>query len=53
MELINKVASAAGEKHTITDDWSGNDYDSLQCADIDLAQRQGFAAQPQLQARAE
>lgn len=29
-ELINKVASeAAGEKHTITDDWSGNDYDSL------------------------
>mgnify|MGYP000334791630 CR=1 FL=1 len=29
-ELINKVASeASGEKHTITDDWSGNDYDSL------------------------
>ena len=29
-ELINKVASeAAGEKHTITDDWSGSDYDSL------------------------
>jgi hypothetical protein len=28
--LINKVASeAAGEKHTITEDWSGNDYDSL------------------------
>ena len=29
-ELINKVASeASGEKHTITDDWSGSDYDSL------------------------
>ena len=29
-ELINKVASeASGEKHTLTDDWSGNDYDSL------------------------
>ncbi|EFQ64299.1 MULTISPECIES: hypothetical protein [Pseudomonas] len=29
-ELINKVASeASGEKHTITEDWSGNDYDTL------------------------
>lgn len=29
-ELINKVASeAAGEKHTITEDWSGSDYDTL------------------------
>jgi len=29
-ELINKVASeASGEKHTITDDWSGSDYDTL------------------------
>ncbi|WP_248751675.1 histidine phosphatase family protein [Pseudomonas sp. MWU15-20650] len=29
-ELINKVASeATGEKHTITSDWSGNDYDTL------------------------
>lgn len=29
-ELINKVASeAVGEKHTITQDWSGNDYDTL------------------------
>ena len=29
-ELINRVASeASGEKHTITDDWSGSDYDSL------------------------
>ena len=29
-ELINKVASeASGEKHTITDDWSGGDYDTL------------------------
>ena len=29
-ELINKVASEAiGEKHVITDDWSGSDYDSL------------------------
>jgi hypothetical protein len=28
--LINKVASeASGEKHTITDDWSGSDYDTL------------------------
>ena len=29
-ELINKVASeASGEKHTITQDWSGSDYDTL------------------------
>jgi len=29
-ELINTGASAAsGEKHTITDDWSGSDYDTL------------------------
>ena len=29
-ELINKVASeASGEKHTITEDWSGSDYDTL------------------------
>lgn len=29
-ELINQVASeASGEKHTITDDWSGSDYDTL------------------------
>ena len=29
-ELINRVASeASGEKHTITDDWSGGDYDTL------------------------
>ena len=29
-ELINKVASeASGEKHTITADWSGSDYDTL------------------------
>ncbi|MFC6337991.1 histidine phosphatase family protein [Pseudomonas sp. CCM 7891] len=29
-ELINKVASeATGEKQTITDDWSGNDFDTL------------------------
>lgn len=29
-ELINKVASeASGEKHTITEDWSGDDYDTL------------------------
>ncbi|MGY2399382.1 histidine phosphatase family protein [Pseudomonas sp. SDO5271_S396] len=29
-ELINKVASeASGRKHTITDDWSGSDYDTL------------------------
>src|SRR5471030_1709060 len=29
-ELINKVASeASGEKHTITDDWSGSDFDTL------------------------
>ncbi len=29
-ELINKVASeASGEKHVITDDWSGSDYDTL------------------------
>ncbi|MBT2370585.1 histidine phosphatase family protein [Pseudomonas fluorescens] len=29
-ELINKVASeAVGEKHTITEDWSGSDFDTL------------------------
>lgn len=29
-ELINKVASeAVGEPHTITQDWSGNDFDTL------------------------
>lgn len=29
-ELINKVASeAVGEKYTITEDWSGGDFDTL------------------------
>jgi hypothetical protein len=29
-DLINKVASeAVGEKHVITDDWSGSDFDTL------------------------
>ncbi len=37
-ELINKGGQrSGGRKDTITQDWSGNDYDTLYCVDAHLA----------------
>ena len=49
-ELINKVAgNAVGEKQSITDDWSGGDYDTLYVRTLTWHERQGVVAEPQLQ----